>query len=394
MIRTNSLLVPLVTLLLLVGCFAAPPNQQASPAPALPVATATPEMPAATATAVPEPPIVAATPEADPVAACPDETEGMTLYVSAENGFCFLYPSSLKPDADMFRPEEVVQLIGSPADPSGMHSVAVNLSVAYNGPADGLDSAQYAATWLELNMMPGTELPQEPATIGGQPAILISDLPGMFSQLGAFVVANGAKYQITLQPKPQDVAQLAEEATLVWETVTGSIVFFPPQSSRLVVQPADVCPTETAGSKLAINRVGGYCLLYPADFAPDPDFPSVMVGGPELGPFAGFESVRASLAVGTYELGNESPEQALRSFSEQIDSSSVTDTTIGGYPAVIFDFTGGPWRQRNAKILVGNTIYTFVGQPWDIDKFPHALADVERLWTTITGSIAFFDKWR
>jgi hypothetical protein len=48
----------------------------------------------------------------------------------------------------------------------------------------------------------------------------------------------------------------------------------------------------------------------------------------------------------------------------------------------------------DAQLLVGNTIYTFVGQPWDIDKFPHALADVERLWTTIAGSIAFFDKWR
>lgn len=93
-------------------------------------------------------------------------------------------------------------------------------------------------------------------------------------------------------------------------------------------------------------------------------------------------------------MGDQTPDQALHFLGEQIDQASITETTIGGHPAVVFDFIGGPWRQRNARILVDDTVYTFVAQPWDAELFPQALADVERLWTMATGTIAFFDPWR
>jgi hypothetical protein len=313
--------------------------------------------------------------------------------VSAENGFCALYPSSLTLSMDTQRPGEVIHLIGSPADPNAMETVVVNLSIAQNGPADGLDSAQYATTWNEL-YAPGMALPQASTTLGGQPAVLIDTQPGMFVQRTAFVVANGVKYQIALQPRPEDVPVLAEEATLLWNTVTQSIVFFPPQTTRPVVRAADVCPVETPESKLIVDLAGGYCLLYPADFAPNPMLPGSIAGGPELGPVEGFDSLRASLTVGSYDLGEQSPEEVLQPASEQIDPASVVSATIGGYPATIFDFTGGPWRQRNAIIVAGNTVYTFVAQPWDSVLFPQALPDVERVWQMGSESIAFFDRWR
>jgi hypothetical protein len=351
-----------------------------------------PEVPAATATAAPVA-TEAAAPALDLSALCPAETEDTTLYVSAENGFCALYPSSLTLREDSIRPEEVIHLTGAPANPTAMESVAVDLGVAYNGPADGLDSAQYAETWLALNM-PGMTAPQEAAAIGGQPAVIMSTQTGMFPQRSAFVVANGVKYQITVQPQPEVVPKLAEEATLAWDTVTRSIVFFPPQNTRTVVRPADVCPTETPDSKLALNLIYGYCFLYPADFAPDPEFPITIKGATDLGDFEGFENVRVSLTVAGYPLGAISPDEALQPPSEQIDAASVTQTTIGGHPAVLFDFTGGPWRQCNAQILVGDAVYTFVGQPWDAELFPQALPDVERLWTMASETIAFFDLWR
>lgn len=380
-------------LLLFAGCSAQPPVEQATatPAPPVTVATATPAQPvaAATATALP-----------DPSALCPTATEGTTLYVSVENGFCFLYPTHLMLGADQFRPDEVVHLVGEPADPNALETVAVNLTVAYNGPADGLDSAQYANTWLDLNAQgmgfnaPGIEPQQESTTIGGQPGVLINDLPAMFPQRGLFLVVNGVKYLITLQPRPEAIAELAEEATQAWDTVTASLTFFPPQNERTVVRPADVCPTATADSTLWVNLLGGYCLLHPATFAPDPTFPSTIVGGPDLGAVEGFEHVRSSLGVGYYELGDQTPEQALRPVSEQIDPNSVMATTINGYPAVVYDFIGGPWRQRSAQIVVDDLVYTFVAQPWDVEKFPQALPDVERLWNMASESIAFFDPWR
>ncbi len=331
--------------------------------------------------------------EPDLASSCPPKTEDTTLVVSPENGWCFLYPSSLRLEPDMLRPEEAVMLLGEPLDATAMESVAVNLSVANNGPADGLDSAQYANRWLELNM-PGMDTLEQHATIGGQPAVIFDNLPGFFAQQGAFIVANDSKYQITLRPRPGDVPELDEQVAQAWDTVTQSIAFFPPQNQRSVVRPGDVCPEEKEGTTLHVNLLDGYCLLLPEGFAVDPDLPARVVGGPEYGPVEGFDSVRASLAVGVYPLGDQSAEQALQPISPQIDANSVQTAAISGYPAVVYDFTGGPWRQRNAQIVVGDWVYTFVGQPWDEAKFPQALADVETLWNAAVESIAFFDKWR
>lgn len=393
MVKANRWLATLLALLLIAGCGTQPVAEQATatPAPPVTVATATPVQPVAAATATLLP---------DPSALCPTATEGTALYVSVENGFCFLYPAHLTLGLDQFRPDEVVHLVGAPADPHAMETVAVNLTVAYNGPADGLDSAQYADTWIELNAQgiggdaPGIEPLQESTTIGGQPGVLIDDLPAMFSQRGLFIVVNGVKYLITLQPRPEAVAELTQEATEAWETVTGSLTFFPPQNTRTVVRPADVCPTATTDSTLWVNLVGGYCLLHPATFAPDPAFPVSIVGGPDLGAVEGFERVRASFTVGYYQLGEQNPEQLLQPMSDQIDPNSIMTTTINGYPAVVYDFIGGPWRQRNAQIVVDDMVYTFVAQPWDANLFPQALPDVEQVWRMASESIAFFDPWR
>ncbi len=219
------------------------------------------------------------------------------------------------------------------------------------------------------------------------------NLPGFFTGRWAFIVANDGKYQITLFPRPQDVPELKAAASAAWETVTQSIAFFPSEDERPAVGPEDVCPQETEEARLYVNVLDGYCLLYPADFAMDPSLPGIITGGPELGPAEGFDSVRTSLGVGTYYLGEQEPSQALTPISEQIDRDSVQPATIAGQQAVIYDFTGGPWRQRTAQILVGDSVYTLVGQPWDAELFPQALAETERLWDAVAGSIAFFDKW-
>jgi hypothetical protein len=331
--------------------------------------------------------------EPDLAAICPAETKDTTLVISPEFGWCFLYPSNLRLEPDPFRPGDIVNLVGEPLDATVMESVALNLSVAYNGPADGLDSAEYARIWAEL-AVPGLDQQEQFDVIGGQPAVIFNNLPGFFAQRGAFIVASDAKYQIVMQPRPGDVPELDEQATQAWDTVTQSIVFFPPQIEREVVRPADVCPEEANDAILHVNLVDGYCLLLPEGFAVDPDFPARIVGGPEYGPVEGFDSVRASLAVGLYPLADQTPEQALQPISPQIDANSVQTTTIAGYPAVVYDFTGGPWRQRNAQIVVGDWVYTFVGQPWDAVDFPEALPDVERLWNAAAESIAFFDNWR
>lgn len=405
MMITKRLPVLLAGLLLLAACGVSLPDQPQpqveTPAeipaetPALDAATVPTAAPADGATTTDTP---AETPAAvavsDPASACPAATEGTALYVSRENGFCFLYPSDLQLRPDSRFPQDAVQLVGAPLDPNAMESIALNLGVTYNGLADGLDSAGYAAAWLVRNVE-SLELPQTPVTIGGYDAVMVEDVPGYSNQRAAVLVANDAKYQLTLLPQPQDVPELAEAATEAWDTVTQSMVFFAPQRTDTVVRAADVCPQAMADTELLIDEVGGYCFLYPTGFAVDTFNPVTLVGGPELGPFGDFHSLRASLTVGgAYPLADMTPEQVLQPGPENNDLNSVVDTTLAGYPAVTYDFVVGPWRQRNAAVVVDDRYYTFVIQPWDPDLFPQALPDVERLWNTVSQSIAFFEPWR
>jgi hypothetical protein len=357
-----------------------------------PVAT---EPTAGAPTSVPEP---ADTPV--PGTACPTATEGTTLYVNEENGFCLLYPSYFEVQPTYTdRPDEVFALIGPLLDPDAMETIAVVLTVSYNGAADGLDSAGYADKWQELYLAgidpTALNVTREDVAISGLPAVVLRNLPGYGNQRGAFLVANGIKYQIALQPQPEDVPALAEHTNLVWETVTSSIVFFPPQNDRPVVRAEDVCPPETADTRLYTRLVDGYCFLYPADFEPDPAFPGAVTGGPVVGTDPDFGNVRTSLTLGTFgSFPGQTPRDVLAPRLDLIDAASVQDVTIGGYPAVIFRDPRGPWASRQAMIMVGDFAYTIVAQPWEPERWPDGIPYLDRVWDTVTGSLAFFNKWR
>ena len=136
MIRSGSLFSLLVGFALLAGCGGASPSQPPAPTSVPPVATVVPEAPVAAPTEVPATPVQpaattpAAAPAPDPAALCPAATAGTILYVSVENGFCALYPSSLTLSEDVVRPDEVFHLVGAVADPNAIESGAVLLGVA------------------------------------------------------------------------------------------------------------------------------------------------------------------------------------------------------------------------------------------------------------------------
>lgn len=356
------------------------------PGPTIEVATPV-DIPEPTATTPPEP-----TAAPDPASLCPTPGTDQALHVNRENGYCFLYPAYFEAKPDVVRPDAAVSLLG-PAEIKGQEGIAVNLSVAFNGPADGLDSQAYAAKWREFFYF-GDQPEVETITLGGQPAALIRNAPGGYAnQQIALAVVGGLKYQVSVLPQPEDSAALAEHVRLVWDTVTQTIVFFPPTNARPAVRAADVCPAATADTRLWVKENGGFCLLYPADYELDPEFPGRIIGGPILADTPDWGQVRTSIYVATYDQPPAALEQALTPPTEQIDPASVQQTTIGGAPAILYDFTGGPWRQRTASLAANGSVYTMVG-PWDAERFPGSEAEAERLWNTVTGSLTFFDKWR
>jgi hypothetical protein len=389
-LQTRSLLFIVVLSLVTQACGAL-----TSSTPLAPVKTT--EIPADTQAPVETTPAPINTTTPNPEDVCPTPGEGTSLYVSNENGFCLLYPTSFTAKPDEQRPDQVITLLGprETDKPKTQEEITVSLSVAYNGPADGLDSAAYASKWYTY-FVGGSNIPYDgqQISLAGQPAVMLKDLPGFVAQRSAFVVANGNKYQITLSPQPEDMPELAEAASLGWDTVTKSIVFFPPQSQRQVKRPEQVCPKESAEMRPYRDDVNGYCFLYPADYAPDPQFPGMIKGGPVLGQWEGGD-IRTYVAAGTFGyLPGQTPRQVLEPRMDVIDAGSVQDATIGGYPAVIFRSFQGPWPSRQAIIVVDGNVYTLVGEPWDPEKYPDGIPYLDKLWEAVTGSMTFFDPWR
>lgn len=275
-----------------------------------------------------------------------------------------------------------------------MEPIALVLSIAYHGPADGLTSAAYAERWFQLYTA-GSNASYESssARIDGQEAVVLSNLPGFPARKAAFVVANGIKYQISLSPQPEASAILAGDAAHLWETVLGSLVFFPPENDRVAVRADEVCPSPAADTALYRNDLEGYCFLYPASFKPDPAIPGRVEGGPVVLTHPDFGEVRISLTLGTMGVfPGKTPRQVIEMRDGGVES--LNEMTIGGYPAVTFRNTEGPWASRQALILVHDAAYTIVAQPDEPAAYATEFPYFNQLWDTVLGSLAFFTPWR
>jgi len=384
--RTRSARARLAAAILLTAALACSLPGRVQPPTAGPVLELTQAAPTTVSSAVPSP-------VPDPSSQCPAETAATRLYLSLRNGLCFLYPSHYELQPDSERPDDVITLIGPLADPQAQETIAVSLSVAYNGSWDGMTSPQYAARWEEIHQAP-SEVPGYAETIAGKPGWTLNAVPGYGLERRAFLIVDGFRYSILLVPVPEDVPALEQEANLVWDTVTGSIVFFPPQGGQDYVQAEQVCPQETAESRLYISLRDGYCLLYPADFEPDESFPGSFTGGPVVGVVEGWGEIRTSLTFGTFgAFPGSSAREVLTPRLEFIDAASVQDTGMGGARAVVFRDPRGPWASRQAMIVYRGSVYTIVAQPWEPERFPSGIEYLDRVWDAVTGSVAFFNRW-
>lgn len=340
----------------------------------------------------------------DPAEACPTPDADTTLYISRDNGFCMLVPLGIEISPHPLRPDEMIFLQG-PSEtlgPKQQEGAAVWMQVAQNGPANGLDSAGYAQKWSELYGVsevfgpPDPPLESEPAMVGGQAATILRNLPGMIRMQSAFVIADGVKYQLTLAPQPGDVPELDAAAQSLWDTVTGSIVFFPRENPAPAVRAEDVCPEAVEGTFAYRSDPLGVCTLLPADFEPHPEIAEVFVGGPVVGEDPDFGAVRTTLAFGTW--GHTEAASPVEFLGEErmrfIQPGTLEEGTLGGYPAATFIDTNGAWPSRQAVILVDGEVYTILVQPEDPTRFPDGVPIAHQAWQMIRDHLAFFDPWR
>lgn len=209
------------------------------------------------------------------------------------------------------------------------------------------------------------------------------------------MVANGAKYALMVFPEPGQVTAIDEDIQRGWDTIANSLTFFTPEAALTMVKPEDVCPKESADAHAYISERDGYCYLYPIDFAVDPQFQERVTGGPVLTNDPSFGGdIRTNINVGTFGyFPRQTPRQVIESWMEFIDTTSLTDMTIGNSPAVAFIDPRGPWPNRTAFVNVNGKIYTILVQPYDPVRFPGGLLYATKAWDMVTSSLRFFDQW-
>jgi hypothetical protein len=323
---------------------------------------------------------------------CPQAGEGTLAYESPDNGFCLLYPASY----NRLITGDGAEFYSPPLDPSSMEPVVVGLAVSYTGPADGLDAAGYFGKWVEVTMrgFTGDFQPQD-SSAGGYPAVVARGLAGRFSSMGAFVVAGGHKFRVTVSPAPGEISDLDAEIASTFQTALSSIVFFEPGTPRQVTRPEEVCPSESQDTQLHISLAEGYCFLYPAIFSRDETFESGFVGLTSA-TIEGWGEMPSGLVFSFFgDAQGQTPGEILEPWFETgIDRTTVTERTIGGAPAVVFIDTRGPVISRQAIIVANGRSYTIVNQPYYPEQFPEVTAEVNQVWDSVTGSVIFFEPWR
>jgi len=367
--------------------------------PVGPGGAATPSVPAPT---VEVPTSEPTTPAVTPEEVCAPAREGTIQVIHRQAGFCFLAP-----DSYTFNPPDTFdsmaigltgpELIPSPTEP--LYAGLRGDVIAVPGAAGGVTALEWANEELAALALAGTGSVEE-TTAGGQPAAIIPDYPAFYTMRRLVVAANDTLYVFDQVPNaaPTD----SPEAAVVgqtWDLLIETLAFFPAEYSGPVLLPEDVCPTATAGTTLYVNRRDGYCLLLPEGFSENPEFPGQFMGGPEISGLPEPLTPHASLTAGYF--GPPGPitlDELVENFlinSPDRTLVNIADATIGGQPSKVVYDKNEPLADRTAYVLVnGQRMYTLLAQPDDPAEWPDAAEPLETLWTTVTGSIQFFEPWR
>jgi hypothetical protein len=197
---------------LLVACVPAAPNPSPAPTPELP--TPTPE--------VFNPLSPSPTPSGSALPLTCQVTD-LKVYVSPLGGYCFAYPPGFTLDESAV-PSGGVSLLGPALDQS-LEPLRASLSVSLRPVPAESDLTRLVDAYLTQVELQNPPQPIERAglPLGGQPAEMLSPVPGRLNGTVALALHSGYLFTLLFQPVDLAVAQPGFDDLL--QTVTGSFAF-------------------------------------------------------------------------------------------------------------------------------------------------------------------------
>jgi hypothetical protein len=180
----------------------------------------------------------------------------MLVLQDATHGFCLFYPADYQVVAGGNNVSLVKDSLLNVTDPR----LSLNIEAA-NGRTASEVAAAIAADF-PADQWP--DVTRSSATVSGETAEIIDNLPGQDLNRRVIVVHNGLLYDMTFSPMDAE-KNAADQMSLFFDSIMTSFHFIPVVADA-PLQAGPECPEATADSQLYRNEAAGYCLLYPAGF--------------------------------------------------------------------------------------------------------------------------------
>lgn len=320
-----------------------------------------------------------------PVGSCPAAATGTKQLIDAAQGICFLYPAEY--DVSQGSEDAFGLYIQSP-----LNTQAPLGSISFEA-ANGRSLDDVTKQRLADYAFPDTQ-PQS-ITLGGEPAVMLDNLPGQDSNRRVFTIHNDTVIDLLVARIGADYGEVGTQAEALYETITTSFQFIP-KVAGVSRQAGPECPEPVANSILYTNEIAGYCLLLPAGYnilevgseAADNEMAFYVdslqdVNHPRLSikvTDAGSRSLEAVTTAHETEI-----ETAVPGYDVQWSFGYMLD----GEPANQFEQVPGQDLSRQVLMLHNGRLYTLTFTPDDPDAGA-AYDEMQTLYAMVMDSFSLF----
>ena len=345
-------------LLALATLTAACGGSGASPEPGAAVPTTTP----AEAPATEEPAVESA---------CPVAGDDTYLLRNPQHGYCLLYPATHKverPNAD-----EVNLVVGGLLNATDPRA---NIRVMTG---DGKTAEAYADEVVAG--FPGFEIVRSEATVAGEPAVVLDNMPRQDINRQVIFSHEGRLYHIYFSPiDPANPAFIDDFARGILDSFTFISV-------SETVAAEDECVPPKAGSQQVLSETFGFCVVVPADFTYEE--PSATNGNLFVGSMIDVEHPKLMIEV--TEANGQTAVAAADELAASFPDMGIQRTfgdTLGYEPAERLDGVPGQDLGRVLLAVHGDRLYRLTFVPADPGQ-GEVYAQMEELFRQVLSTWRF-----
>lgn len=312
---------------------------------------------------------------------CPEVTPSTYQLVAAAQGFCTLYPDSY--NAVQSEDGSVMLYVRS------MYNDHVPLAWITSMPSEGQTLEALAAQRLAEYAWPDTQ--PESIMLGGEPAVMLDNLPGQDTNRRVVAVHDDRVYDLVINGIGANYGEAGELAEALYDTVITSLQFINIEPEAPLFAGPE-CPF--AGANLwYTNEPFGYCLVLPSAYSAtsvDPDGAEIVFYVDSVQ-----DTAHARLFIKVTDANGRSLEEVTTKREAEIEKAVPGSdvmwswaSLLDGEPANEFRQVPGQELSRQVVTLHNGRIYTLTFLP-DGPEADKAYAEMGRLYEMVMDSFSF-----